>query len=335
MSRSIMPLALPLTPLYRAAWGARNLAYERGWARGLRLRNPVICVGNISVGGSGKTPLTIRLAQLLVERGIGVDVLSRGYGRRSAVVARVDPAGGAEDFGDEPLLMAQSADVPVYVGASRYAAGVLAERDFAGPRVHLLDDGFQHRQLARDVDIVVLHREDLSAGLLPAGCLREPLSALSRAHFLALREEDAELEPVLRSRGLQQPVLWMRRRLEVPEVRRVVAFCAIGRPEEFFVGLRGEGIAVAAMRSWRDHHRFTDADTAELVELLRQHQADAFVTTAKDFVRLNVRMRAVLENTAPLEVARLGLSLRDEPMVMDQLLGLLPGEGEWSGRMRK
>ena len=335
MSRSILPVVRPLTPLYRAVWAARNLAYDRGWARARRLRNPVICVGNISVGGSGKTPLTIRLAELLVARGIGVDVLSRGYGRRSAVVARVDPAGAAEDFGDEPLLIAQSAQVPVYVGASRYAAGALAESDFAGPRVHLLDDGFQHRQLARDVDIVVLHRDDLKSGLLPAGRLREPLSALGRAHFLALREEDADLEQEMRGRGLRQPVLWMRRRVEIPKAGRAVAFCAIGHPEEFFRDLKDGGMAMVATRWWRDHHRYTLGGAAELVELLRQHHADAFVTTAKDFARLDVGTRTALENAAPVHVARLGLTLRDEPMVIDQLMGSLPGAGDRPGRMRK
>jgi tetraacyldisaccharide 4'-kinase len=325
---ALRPFAWPFVPLYRAATAARNLAFNRGWKAQRRLRYPVICIGNISVGGSGKTPLTIRLAELLQQRGLAVDVLSRGYGRRSDTVTRVDPAGSADDFGDEPLLIAQSAQVPVYVGASRYAAGVLAEADSPAPRLHLLDDGFQHRQLARDIDIAVLHCADLSSGLLPAGRLREPLSSLSRAHFFAVREEDAAIEAELRRRGLHQPILWMRRSLAIPSteapIRRVVAFCAIARPEEFFAALRRQGVAVAATRSWRDHHRYTPADAAELIELLRRHQADAFFTTSKDLVRLAPPLRASLAAAAPLHAARLVLTLRDESAAVDRLLAALP-----------
>ena len=136
----------PLVPLYAAAVRAKNLAYERGWARPKRLRWPVVSIGNLSMGGSGKTPLTIRLAQLLRERGFAVDVLSRGYGRQSKVVERVTTGGSAEEFGDEPLLIAEAAGVPVFVGANRYRAGMLAEASAAGPVLHLLDDGFQHRR---------------------------------------------------------------------------------------------------------------------------------------------------------------------------------------------
>jgi tetraacyldisaccharide 4'-kinase len=317
----------PLTPLYAAAVGAKNFAYQQGWARQKRLRGPVISIGNLSVGGSGKTPLAIRLAQLLVERGIAVDVLSRGYGRRSKAVERVAVGGSAEEFGDEPLLIAQAAGVPVYVGASRYSAGLLAESTAVGPTVHLLDDGLQHRELARDVDIVLLHRGDFAERLLPAGRLREGFSALSRAQIVAMRQEDQDLEDELRRRGFAGPVWWMERRLDVPRVKRVVAFCAIARGEDFISGLRSSGANVVAMRAWRDHHRFTQADIAELIELRRQHEAEAFVTTEKDWVRLGPDMRRRLENAGPLRAATLSVRLRDEPAAIDQLLSFLPANG--------
>lgn len=318
-------MLLPLVPLYAAAVGAKNLAYAREWAKAQRLRDPVISIGNVSVGGSGKTPLTIRLAELLRERGFAVDVLSRGYGRRRRGVERVDPGGSAERFGDEPLLMARATGVPVYVGASRFAAGTLAERERRGPGLHLLDDGFQHRRLARDVDIVVLHRSDFGEGLLPAGRLREPLSSLERAQVLVLREEDRELEPELHRRGLSQPVWFVERRLEVPKVRRVAAFCAIARAEEFFAGLRQQGVEIAAQRSWRDHHRFRAAEIEELMAMQRQHAAEAFFTTEKDLVRLSMDQRQKLERVAPLHAARLVVRLADEPGAMAQLLAMLPG----------
>ncbi|HEY6447218.1 MAG TPA: tetraacyldisaccharide 4'-kinase [Acidobacteriaceae bacterium] len=321
MSRAL----LPLVPLYAAAVGAKDLAYARRWAKPQWLRGPVISVGNVSVGGSGKTPLTIRLAELLREREIAVDVLSRGYGRDGRRVEGVDAGGSAEEFGDEPLLIARSAGVPVYVGASRYAAGVLAESESPVTRVHLLDDGFQHRRLARDVDIVVLHRSDFGERLLPAGRLREPLPSLSRAQILVLREEDRDLEPELRRRGLCQPVWFVERRLEVPTVRRVVAFCAIARPEEFFAALRQHGVEVAAQRSWRDHHRFRTAEIDELMAMQRERAAEGFLTTEKDLVRLSTEQREKLARVAPVLAARLLVRVGGEAAAVAQLLAMLPG----------
>ena len=320
MSRAL----LPLVPLYAAAVRAKNLAYEHGWAAKHRLNHPVISIGNLSIGGSGKTPLTIRLAELLREQGIAVDVLSRGYGRQSTQVQRVDPEGRAEEYGDEPLLIARSENIPVYVGADRYAAGLLAESESPAPRLHLLDDGFQHRRLARDLDIVVLHSTDFATHLLPAGRLREPIASLSRAQTLVLRDEDHGLESQLRARGFHQPIWWMSRRLDVPSCNRVIAFCAVGRPDEFLSGLRVRGVLVAAARAWRDHHRWSQHDIADLVELQRQHQADAFLTTEKDLVRLTPEQRQTLEGAASLHAAKLVVHLVDEPAAVAQMLALRP-----------
>lgn len=320
MSRAL----LPFVPLYAAAVGAKNLAYDRGWARARQLRWPVISVGNLSVGGSGKTPLVIRLAELLREQGIAADVLSRGYGRHSTAIARVDPDGSAEQFGDEPLLIARATGVPVFVGSSRCAAGELAERDASAPRLHLLDDGFQHRQLARAVDIVVLHRSDFATGLLPAGRLREGFSSLRRAQIVAMREEDQDLEPELRRRGCNLPIWWMTRRLEIPSLSTAIAFCAIARPEEFAAEVQRQGIALAATRFWRDHHRYREGDISALIALCRQHQAEAFLTTEKDLVRLSQAQRHALRAAAPLHTAKLVVRLHDEGAAIAQLLGFLP-----------
>ncbi len=243
MSRAFLA---PLSAIYGAAVATKNLAYENRWLTA-KLGWPVVSIGNLSVGGSGKTPLTIRLTELLTAAGIAIDVLSRGYGRISSATERVDPSGDAERFGDEPLLIARRTGMPVFVGASRYQAGLLAEADPIVPdersghpeaHIHLLDDGFQHRQLARDVDIVVIHRSDFAERLLPAGRLREPLSALHRADFLALREEDADLEPRLHRLRVTAPIFWMQRSLTMPEqfpgtAAKVIAFCGIARPDSF------------------------------------------------------------------------------------------------------
>ena len=167
-----------LSGIYGSVVGARNVLYDRGWLRSRSLQGSVISVGNVSAGGSGKTPFVILLGELLKARGIGFDVLSRGYGRRTRGVLLVDPGGLPRDFGDEPLLMARRLQVPVVVGEDRYEAGHFAEARF-GVQVHLLDDGFQHRGLGRDFDIVLVTPEDARDRLLPAGRLREPLRSLA------------------------------------------------------------------------------------------------------------------------------------------------------------
>ena len=155
-------LLLPLAPAYRLALALRALRLRWGMEPVRRLRWPVVSVGNLSTGGSGKTPLTIALAKALRQRGFCVDVLSRGYGRQSQLAARVRLDGTAEEFGDEPLLIAREAGVPVYVARQRFEAGLLAEAEAPSNAsvVHLLDDGFQHRQLARAASILLVSRQD-------------------------------------------------------------------------------------------------------------------------------------------------------------------------------
>lgn len=319
----IRPFAY-LVPLYAAALAAKNAVYERGWAKPQRLAWPVVSVGNLSVGGSGKTPLVIRLAQLLVAESIPVDVLSRGYGRRdTSLVERVNPEGEAARYGDESLLIARAANVPVYVGASRYEAGLLAERNAPQSGIHLLDDGFQHRKLARALDIVVLHSADFEDALLPAGRLREPVAALHRASIVVLRAEDRALEQELRGRGITAPVWIQHRKLTVENITRAVAFCGIARPEEFFSALRSQKVELAHTVALGDHHYYSSADLNRLTKVLHQHNAQCFLTTEKDAARLAPQQRANLEKIAPLHLARLQVSLENEPAILDQLLALV------------
>jgi tetraacyldisaccharide 4'-kinase len=175
----------PLSAMYGGVIGVRNALYDRKVLRSRTLSGSVISVGNISSGGSGKTPFVILLGELLKARGIRFDVLSRGYGRKTRGILRVDPGGLPGEFGDEPLLIARRLQSPVVVGEDRYQAGRFAEAQF-GPQIHLLDDGFQHRGLARDFDIVLVTPEDGRDRLLPAGRLRENLQSLQRADAVAL-----------------------------------------------------------------------------------------------------------------------------------------------------
>jgi tetraacyldisaccharide 4'-kinase len=318
-------LLAPLGLLYASFVRARNARFDRMAAQ--RLRWPVISVGNLSIGGAGKTPLVICLARLLEREGWGADVLSRGYGRSSQATERVDAAGDASRFGDEPLLIARAAGVPVYVGANRYEAGLLAEGETGGVgrHVHLLDDGFQHRQLARDLDIVVMHRSDLRERLLPAGRLREPLSSLDRAGVIVLRAEDAELEATLRRYARRECCFWQVRRtlaLSSPG-KRAVAFCAIARPEEFFRALAAAGVDVVDRVSFRDHHRYTGGDMERLAKLARRHGCDQFVTTEKDEVKFDASLRLQLNAVAPLRTAVLTIQIENEGEAVGQLVSLL------------
>src|SRR3954453_1002682 len=217
-----------MSAIYGAVIAARNAMYDGGTFRARRLQRPVVGIGNISVGGTGKTPFTIMLGELLKNRGVTFDVLSRGYRRKTSGVRVVEAQGPAEDFGDEPVLIARRLGVPVVVGERRIDAGMEAERRFE-TQLHLLDDGFQHRQLARELDIVLVADEDVKARLLPFGRLREPLSALQRADVIVVSEDfDARQ---LRLRPGQQ--VWQVKRglqLDSPP-KRAVVFCGIARPE--------------------------------------------------------------------------------------------------------
>ena len=334
------PWALPLVPLYAAALGVKERV--RGEAK--RLAWPVVSVGSVSAGGAGKTPVVIALAKLLGERGRRVDVLSRGSGRVGREVDRVDL--GREDaarvFGDEPVLIARAAGVPVWVGVDRFAVGVEAERAVgatAGEKqvlrgaqddnpksvdggkegaaslgVHLLDDGFQHRGLRRDVDIALVTAEDFEDALLPAGNRREPLEALRRADVVVIREEEREavearVMKLMRSGAL----LWsVHRRLRFPAPLgvlgaglRPLAFCAIARPEGFASALQEAGCGVIDTVAFRDHHAYGAHEVKELLAIAKRLEVSGFVTTEKDAVKLSAELRAQLEAVGPVVVVGL------------------------------
>lgn len=325
MSPSARRLLLPLVPMWRLALVLREARLRTGIEKAQRLDGPVISVGSLSAGGAGKTPLTIALAKMLSANGFDVDVLSRGYGRLSQSTARVRPDGTADDFGDEPLLIAREAGVPVYVAPDRYDAGRLAEadaemKDPAGRRaLHLLDDGFQHRQLFRDIDILLLSGEDLRDFLLPAGNLREPRSAIRRADVIVIPAEEAQIDAELRRLGWQGELWRIRRTMAWPAVDGpVAAFCGIARPRQFFRGLESAGMRLATRVAFRDHHRYTASDIQTLVSAANSAQAVALVTTEKDKVRLEP-LAGTVPKLLPLLTAGLKTELEDESGVMEWL----------------
>jgi tetraacyldisaccharide 4'-kinase len=363
VTRAARPWLWPLVPAYRLALALREVQLRAGLKPVRRLRWPVVSVGNLSAGGAGKTPLTIALAKALKARGVEVDVLSRGYGRRrSALPLLVDPGGTSAEFGDEPLVIARDAGVPVFVASERYEAGLLAERasqqvsESASQRigVHLLDDGFQHRQLAREVDILLLTCEDLSDHLLPAGNLREALRAAQRAHVFAIPADEPEVADWVKRFGQERPVWRLRRRMDVPQIDGpVVAFCGIARPEQFFAGLERTGLEragleragleraglertgmeraglrVAARFAFADHHRYTAGDLERILAAARRAGASALLTTEKDRARLGA-MAESLAKSIPLMTVALRTEIEDEAAATDWLMERVSGFAGW------
>ncbi len=329
------PLLLPLTPLYGAALATKKMLFRWGWLKRHRLESPVISVGSVSAGGAGKTPMVLLLARTLRQRGYAVRILTRGYKRGSSLTTRVEPFDNAAWHGDEPVLLAQRSGVPVYEGADRYLAGVMAEQNEPSEKmvVHLLDDGFQHRRLVRDIDIVLLTQADVEDTLLPAGNLREPISALGEADIVVLREEEADL---LRSvvaglsRLIQPPVIWIVRRTlslgeggEVGLPSRPLAFCGIARPEGFVTMLSAQGYQPMDTVIFPDHHGYDDGDIHQLLERARQFEANGFVTTEKDAVKLTPILRDHLATLGPVVVARLSVELVDEQECLVQLISMV------------
>lgn len=276
---------------FRFFVGARDKLYTRGVLQTYKLHHPVISVGNITVGGTGKTPLVILLAETFRNEGYRPIVLSRGYKRKSAGVVVVSKGQGPRvpwhEAGDEPYLIARRAQgVSVVVGADRYAAGLVAEQQGLGD-LFIMDDGFQHRRLFRNVDLVTIDPVEWTAGekLFPYGRWREPQEAIQRADAAIVQLTQADLpnlpipafgiETVLDGiyRG-SEPV-----RLESLRNRSITAFAGIAKPHRFFTTLGKLGITPAQRVEFRDHHTYTRRDVENL-------DGEIQITTEKDAVKL-------------------------------------------------
>ena len=299
----------PLSAIFGACVATRNALYDRGIFQVKKLARPVVSIGNISVGGSGKTPFVIALGELLAEGGISFDVLSRGYGRTSTEMAVVDPKGSPAQYGDEPLLIARKLKAPVIVGVDRYQAGLLAERTFSS-KLHLLDDGFQHRRLHRDFDIVLLPSDDQRGSLLPTGRLREPMTALSRADAVVLTDDQAK--------PLKERSVWRARRvIEIPAgAGKTIAFSGIARPRQFIESLKCSKVEIAGALTFPDHHRYQQHDIGRLLDLRKQTKADGFITTEKDLINLGT----LAAQLSPLMTAGLRVELESPEQVLTEII---------------
>ena len=339
------PLSVPLALLsagYRLGLAARERAYGWGLLKTERLPCPVVSVGNITLGGSGKTPTVELAARSLRALGASPAVVSRGYGRQSRGVAVVADRDGvkldARVAGDEPVLLAERLPgVPVVVGENRFQAGrVAVER--CGATVVLLDDGFQNRTVAKDLEIVVLYGRSPwgNSRLFPRGMLREPLSALGRADLvLVTNPKDAsDVEAVSRvvcRHNSRVPVLaagfevmdpmearsGRREALAALSGRKALAFCGLGSPRGFADTLTASGVRVMDLVEFPDHHWFEPADLVELARQAEAAGAEGLVTTEKDWVRL----RGLALPPIPLWVLPVRLVLEAGQEVWLQALG--------------
>jgi tetraacyldisaccharide 4'-kinase len=310
--------------LYGAAASWRRGWYAHQPGRVRRLRQPVISVGNLTVGGSGKTPVVAAIARLLIESGERPAILIRGYARRSfrdgvtvvsdrsRVLATVDPAG------DEALMLARALPgVPVMVGANRFLSGRLAEARFDAT-VHLLDDGFQHFGLGREIDLLLVDEQVLNDRVVPSGRLREPLAAAAVADAVLVAVHmpsptgTIALDSLSLARELGVSVAFsVGRRIEEPtlDLRGVPVFAVAGiaRPERFFADLVGAGWSVAGTLAFRDHHAYTSRDVARIALQARGADAEVIVTTEKDAVRFEAL------DIGPLRLRPIALRVGIEP----------------------
>jgi tetraacyldisaccharide 4'-kinase len=289
-----------------------------------RLDRPVISVGNLAVGGTGKTPVVAALARWLAAEGERPAILTRGYGRRAAADGVVVVSDGQRVLepvsrsGDEPQMLARALrGVPVLVSADRFVAGRLAERRF-GCTVHLLDDGFQHFALARDVDLLLVSPADLADTVLPGGRLREPLEAARAAGALLVPGDGAEVAAVA-DRLRVTPAFRVRtafgaaRLLEpfgalLPPMSgmRALGVAGIARPRRFFEAARAQGWDLVRELAFRDHHWFGTSDLTRMLATARAANADVILTTEKDAMRLTALPLAPIPRTfafLPMTVA--------------------------------
>lgn len=337
--RAILFLLKGVALLYSLVTRFRALFYRLGIFHSRSLPAPVISVGNIVLGGTGKTPVTIFIASYLMKKGLKVAVLTRGYGGRLEGKVAVVADGekrllSAIDAGDEPALLADMLPgLIVVMGSDRYKAGVLAMERFK-PDIFILDDGFQHLRVQRDLNILLLdaNKPYGNGAVFPAGTLREPVSAANRGDLIIFTRCSGNLEvaatappgkPVARARhsltgvknGLSGELLTFSQLFG----KRGAAFAGIADPLSFFGSLEEKGLTLAATLSFPDHTDYGEQETAALAKLLKSSRADYLITTAKDAVKIG----GLINGNAPFYIASLEIEFLDRSVVEAQIDKLL------------
>jgi 3-deoxy-D-manno-octulosonic-acid transferase len=343
-----VPRYRPAVPWYWVAWAIARVWLWEGrrrqaqyYSRRRKLEVPVVSVGNLTMGGTGKTPCVLRLAELLRERGHKPGILTRGYGRTSPVAALALPAGATvrtEQAGDEPQIFLRARVAPVGIGADRYRTGTLLRQEF-GTDVMLLDDGFQHVKLARNFDVVLLDALNPFGGceIFPMGRLREPVPSVARADaILITRSEASDLGPAI-ERAVRRwnprapvfqarihPEYWVEhrtgRKIDTGDIKleRAGAFCGLGNPQSFYRTLQGLGTHCVDRVEFEDHHRYRPNELKRIAEHLQRGGATALVTTEKDAVNLCDGADDLLA-PLPLYWLKIGMRIEGEAELLDEI----------------
>jgi tetraacyldisaccharide 4'-kinase len=327
----------PLSALYGAVTRTRLSLYQRGTFQTTKLDRPVISVGNMTVGGTGKTPLVEWIAKDVAARGKKVCILTRGYGRenpqRQVVVSDGENIlATPTEAGDEPYLLATKlvGSAAVISNIDRSSAGRYAIENL-GTDCFVLDDGFQHLRLARDLNVVTIDATNpwgASSGqgqLLPHGRLREPLAGLSRADCVVLTRCDQAdntdaLTEQIRDLIRGRPVFHSTMKASYAQVVSgpVAAFCAVGNPRSFFAQVKNSGYELVFEKAFRDHHGYSQTDVNSLVRAARDAGAQSLITTAKDAVKLRS-----LSFSIPWCVLEIEIALENEDAFRQMIAGVL------------
>ncbi len=305
----LFPLRLVVALVYGILVSLRNLLYERGIFPVLRLPRPVISVGNLSLGGTGKTPFTLYLIEYLRSQGYKVAYVSRGYRRKTTgpQEVRLDAPHPAILYGDEATqVKLRYPDLPTFVGKDRYQTSQMLLEKYPDTQILILDDAFQHRRLYRDIDIILidLAKPIWEDWLFPLGTLREPLRAYRRAHLLILNQKhttEKEVRHPLRRRPVARFIyermdLWHPdhppRPSETLRHKPVLAFCGIATPHSFILSIQSIPAYVVSFFSYRDHHYYTERDLVRIKKGFRRLEKKlsmkdvTLLTTEKDLARL-------------------------------------------------
>lgn len=311
-----------LSNLYGRAVARRNDRYDRHELPIVPVDKPVISIGNLTTGGSGKTPTVQLLVRLLQSNGRHPAIVMRGYGRRSRGLVVVhdgqNVCTSVDAAGDEAFLHARALDVPVVVSSDKVEAAAYAAGNLSCD-VIIVDDGFQHRALHRDIDMVIVDRSTITGVLLPAGRLREPLSSLSRADIVLLTEGvhhgdvEAFLNPAAHVFRLERTFT-----CAAPPDVPVIAVSGIAKPERFQEALRQRGYSIAAVMAFRDHHRYTAFNIRSILRAAHAHRAQ-IITTAKDVVKLQPLMDSV-EDLPRISVLELEMQVHSSSTFLSAVL---------------
>ncbi|MFC1850752.1 tetraacyldisaccharide 4'-kinase [candidate division CSSED10-310 bacterium] len=336
----LKPLLLFLSTLYRMVIRWRNILFDRKIFKIKALPCPVISIGNLSVGGTGKTPLIITLAEKLKDDR-DVVILSRGYGRKKkGKIVQMTDAGLAlssavlDHLGDEPTLMGlKIPGITLGIGPHRYESGVDALQGLQRPVV-LLDDGYQHRQLHRTINFLVIDASSalLEENLLPAGTLREPLTQIKRADAVIITrtashpEDTKRLTEYLTRNFRDKPIFeanpvpeaihqldrWQKKSIQSLQAMSLLAFSAIGNPRSFETSLQRCKLQIMTHHIFRDHHRYVARDLRALVEMARRQRCQGLITTEKDGIKLTSLFQS-LNLSLPCYMLAIKMDILDSP----------------------